>query len=97
MNKISQILFATTLLLAINACKTLSPVNGIDEMVTLDTIEIDVNSPLNLYRSSEKRVNDLTLLRFLALQKSKNYDLQHLVTLGICGNYMLFGFLSLFF
>jgi len=59
MKKIQPLLIITALFFGINACKTLAPVSDIDEIVELDTIEVDANRALDIYRASEKRVNDL--------------------------------------
>ncbi len=59
MRKILIPLSIITLIGLIQACKSVEPSVVPTEYVTLDTIDIDANSPRKIYRASEKRVNDI--------------------------------------
>lgn len=60
MKKLTQLLSIALILFGIHACKTTAPLsNEIEEAVLLDTVEIDANSKLEIYRASETRINDL--------------------------------------
>mgnify|MGYP006134404677 CR=1 FL=1 len=59
MRKILIPLSIITLIGLIQACKSVEPSVVPTEYVTLGTIDIDANSPREIYRASEKRVNDI--------------------------------------
>jgi aminopeptidase N len=60
-----------SILTAFHACKTTAPISQIDEVVLLDTIEVEASNPFEDYRASEKRINDLLHTK---LEVSFNWD-----------------------
>ena len=59
MRKILIPLSIITLITVIQACKTIEPSVVATEYITLDTINIEADSPREIYRASEKRINDI--------------------------------------
>lgn len=54
-----KLLVILSVFLFFQACKTTIPVIEADEIVTLDTVQIDSDSKRDIYRASETRINDL--------------------------------------